>query len=237
MSVSTSRTAELAANLADVRARIERACAAADRPVSDVTLIAVTKTFPVTDVRALVELGVPEIGENRDAEAAPKAAELTAAGLRVRWHFIGQLQRNKCRSVVRYADLVHSVDRLSLVRALATAVDSHRHRPLDVLVQLSLDEDTGRGGVSPVELPELVAAIRGTPQLRLRGLMAVAPRQADPARAFRTLAERFDWLRGTLPGADILSAGMTGDFEQAIRSGATHVRVGSALLGGRVKLG
>ncbi len=237
MSVSTSRTAELAANLADVRARIERACAAADRPATDVTLVAVTKTFPVGDVRTLVELGASDIGENRDAEAAPKAAELAAAGLAVRWHFIGQLQRNKCRSVVRYADLVHSVDRLPLVRALATAVDNHRRRPLDVLVQLSLDGATGRGGVPSVELPELVAAIQETPQLRLRGLMAVAPRTADTAGAFRSLAEHFHWLRESVPGADILSAGMTGDFEQAIRSGATHVRVGSALLGGRVKLG
>lgn len=232
-----ARGDELAANLAAVRARIDAACAAAGRPPDDVALIAVTKTFPASDVALLAELGVREIGENRDAEAAPKAAELAAAGVDVHWHFIGQLQRNKARSVVQYADLVHSVDRVPLVRALAEAAHRYRRRPLDVLIQVGLSAEPGRGGVAPAELPELVDAVLGADALRLRGLMAVAPLGADPDPAFAALAEHAARLRDRVPEATIISAGMTGDLEQAIHHGATHVRVGSGLLGRRARVG
>jgi PLP dependent protein len=233
----TDRRTVLAANLAAVRGRIAAACAAAGRTADEVTLIAVTKTYPASDVALLADLGVPEVGENRDAEAAPKAAELAAAGVAVHWHFVGQLQRNKCRSVVRYAELVHSVDRPSLVTALADAVRRHRDRPLDVLIQLALSAEPGRGGVPPAQLPDLVASVRAAEGLRLRGLMAVAPLGADPDAAFARLAEQAAWLRSAEPAATLISAGMTGDLEQAIHHGATHVRVGTGLLGQRAPVG
>ncbi|BCJ30907.1 YggS family pyridoxal phosphate-dependent enzyme [Actinocatenispora sera] len=232
------RRTELVGNLASVRRRIADACLAAGRSPREVSLIAVTKTFPASDVRLLAELGQRVVAENRDGEAAAKAAELAAAGVDVRWHFVGQLQRNKARSVVRYADVVQSVDRPALVTALAAAVAAHRDRPLDVLIQVSLDDAPGRGGVSPAALPALVDAVLGAaPRLRLRGLMAVAPLGGDPDVAFGRLAERAAWLRERDPDASMLSAGMTGDLEAAIRHGATHVRVGSGLLGRRAKLG
>jgi pyridoxal phosphate enzyme (YggS family) len=232
------RRTELVANLASVRRRIADGCLAAGRSPREVSLIAVTKTFPASDVRLLAELGQRVVAENRDGEAAAKAAELAAAGVDVRWHFVGQLQRNKARSVVRYADMVQSVDRPALVTALAAAVTAHRDRPLDVLIQVSLDDAPGRGGVSPRHLPALVDEVVGAaPQLRLRGLMAVAPLGGDPDVAFGRLAEHAAWLRERKPDASMLSAGMTGDLEVAIRHGATHVRVGGGLLGRRAKLG
>jgi uncharacterized pyridoxal phosphate-containing UPF0001 family protein len=161
-----TRRAELAANLTDLRARIERACRDANRSASDITLIAVTKTFPATDVALLCELGIADVGENRDQEAAAKVAELTAiwgepAQHRLRWHFIGGLQTNKCRSVARYAHMVHSVDRLRLVAALSAAAQSRAH-PLRCLVQANLDTMPirGRAGAPPDDVPELAEAIR-----------------------------------------------------------------------------
>jgi pyridoxal phosphate enzyme (YggS family) len=235
------RRAELAANLARVRGRIAAACAAAGRSPDEVTLIAVTKTFPASDARLLAELGVTDLGENRDAEAAPKAAELAVGNPTanaVRWHFIGQLQRNKTRSVVRYASLVHSVDRPPLVAALADAVARHRpSEPLDVLLQISLDDAPGRGGVPAKDLVSLGEAVAGRAELRLRGVMAVAPLGADPGPAFGRLAELAAGLAERWPAATVVSAGMSADLEPAIRYGATHVRVGSALLGRRGRAG
>jgi hypothetical protein len=223
------RTAEIAANLAAVRARIAAGCAAAGRDPATVTLVAVTKTFPVQDVRRLLALGVADIGENRDQEARVKAAAVPAA----RWHFVGRLQRNKCRSVASYAVLVHSVDRPELVAALDAGARRTGRAPLDVLVQVSLDADPARGGALPADVPRLAAAIAGTAGLRLAGAMAVAPFDADPLPAFGRLAEVAAELRRDHPDATILSAGMTGDLEAALRCGATHVRIGTALLGGR----
>ncbi|MGA8116584.1 MAG: YggS family pyridoxal phosphate-dependent enzyme [Actinocatenispora sp.] len=235
-STRSGRRDELAANLAAVQARIAAACSSAGRSADEVTLIAVTKTFPASDVRILADLGQLDVGENRDAEAASKAADLAAAGIDVRWHFIGQLQRNKCRSVVGYADLVHSVDRTRLVTALARVVPGPEARQ-DVLIQVSLDDDEDRGGVPVGRLEELVSSVLEQEVLRLRGLMAVAPLGVDPDRAFGTLAERAAWLRSVVPDAGIVSAGMTADLEQAIAHGATHVRVGGGLLGRRATLG
>ncbi|MEU5913848.1 YggS family pyridoxal phosphate-dependent enzyme [Micromonospora sp. NPDC047527] len=235
------RRAELAAGLAQVRARIADACADAGRDRAEVTMIAVTKTYPADDVLALAGLGVTDMGENRDQEAAGKAAEVAAAGVSPRWHFIGQLQRNKARSVVRYADVVHSVDSARLARALASAA-ADRERPLDALVQVSIDGDPARGGALPgsddpgVGLEAVAEAVADAPALRLAGLMAVAPLGWQPERAFARLAEVAEAFRTVHPGATALSAGMSGDLEIAIRYGATHVRVGSALLGMRPTL-
>ena len=232
--MSDSRTEEIAARLAAVRGRIAAACTAAGRDPGGVTLVAVTKTYPAADVRRLADLGVLDIGENRDQEAAPKAAELT--GLPVRWHFVGQLQRNKARSVVRYADLVHSVDGEPLAEALARAAERYRDRPLDVLVQLSLDDDPERGGVPEPSLERVVEAILAGSSLRLRGVMAIAPLTWNPDTAFTRLAELAARVRAAAPDATVVSAGMSDDLEPAIAHGATHVRIGSALLGKRAHL-
>ncbi|MBQ0892455.1 YggS family pyridoxal phosphate-dependent enzyme [Micromonospora sp. U56] len=240
--VRPDRRAELAAGLARVRARIADACAAAGRGRAEVTMIAVTKTYPAGDVVALAGLGVADVGENRDQEAAPKAAEVAAAGVAVRWHFIGQLQRNKARSVVRYADVVHSVDSVRLARALDAAACAGRDRPLDALVQVSIDGDPARGGALPDSadpdrgLGPVAEALAGAGGLRLAGLMAVAPLGWEPERAFARLAEVAARFRDRHPEATALSAGMSGDLEPAIEYGATHVRVGSALLGMRPTL-
>jgi hypothetical protein len=254
-----SRAAELSRNLAATRNRIAAACAAAGRDPAEITLIAVTKTYPADDVLALARLGLTDFGENRDQEAAPKAAAVAAAGQPVTWHFIGQLQTNKAHSVARYADLVHSVDRVRLARALGAAARAAA-RELTCLVQVSLeagDLDAGdlgtgdadgraliaeetaghaaqaRGGVPPAMLGEVAAAIEAEEGLTLGGLMAVAPRFADPRGAFVPLRQLSDVVRSVNPSATIVSAGMTGDLEAAIECGATHLRIGTALLGDR----
>ena len=230
------REQELAANLADVRRRLADACAHARRDPAEVTLVAVTKTWPAQDVVRLARLGVTDVGENRDQEAAPKAEAVQETGTRVRWHFVGQLQRNKARSVAGYADLVHSVDSVRLAEALGRAALDRRDTPLDVLIQVSVDGDPDRGGVVPAELDALAAAVAGDAGLVLKGVMTVAPLEWEPARAFAVLAELAGRVRSDHPGATFISAGMSGDVEEAIDYGATHVRVGSALLGNRPSL-
>jgi pyridoxal phosphate enzyme (YggS family) len=247
-----ARRDELAENLRLVRERIEAACRKAGRAPDEVTLIAVTKTYPAEDVALLASLGVTEVGENRDQEAAPKAAAvetMVAPGEPgVRWHFIGQLQRNKCKSVVAYADVVHSVDSVRLAGTLAEAARRGRDRPLDVLVQVSIDGDPSRGGAvsaigqperhpdEEVDLDRVLASVAGADSLRLRGLMAVAPLGWEPERAFAALADISAACRASYPTATWLSAGMSHDVEQAIDYGSTHVRVGTALLGNRAPL-
>jgi pyridoxal phosphate enzyme (YggS family) len=235
----------LAENLRLVRERIAAACRKAGRGADEVTLIAVTKTYPAEDVALLAELGVTEVGENRDQEASAKAAEVAAAGARVRWHFIGQLQRNKCKSVVSYADVVHSVDSVRLAGTLAEAARRGRERPLDVLVQVSIDGDPSRGGAvsaigqpvdEEVNLERVLATVAGAESLRLRGLMAVAPLGWLPERAYAVLADIAAGCRAQFPAATWLSAGMSNDIEAAIDYGSTHVRVGTALLGNRASL-
>jgi len=322
--LTTDRRAQLAANLDEVRGRIARACSAAGRAPSAVTLVAVTKTYPASDVELLASLGVTDVGENKDQEAAAKAAAVPAA---LRWHFVGQLQRNKAKSVVRYADVVQSVDSLRLVAALSKAAVEHRKSPLEVLIQISLDGDPSRGGAiasgevgvavgsggvvaaggaavsdaaadSPApsaaresgsagpsaqgadaadrslsvstsslsvplspsasmsirsalnhassdisglpgtadserDLWRVAEAVAAADGLRLGGVMAVAPIGWDPDRAFELLARLAERLRAQHPGATTVSAGMSGDLEAAIRHGATHVRIGTSLLGMR----
>ncbi|WP_027346211.1 YggS family pyridoxal phosphate-dependent enzyme [Hamadaea tsunoensis] len=234
---AVDRYKEIAANLAAVRERIAAACVAAERSPDEITLVAITKTYPATDVLHLAALGILDVGENKDQDAAPKAAEVRTAGVDVRWHFVGQLQRNKARSVAAYAAMVHSVDRISLVTALEKAADG-RTEPLEVLIQVSLDADPGdRGGTPTDQVGQLAAAIAATRSLRLRGVMAVAPLDGPPGPAFARLSEVAATLRSDHPNATVISAGMSGDLEEAIFHGATHVRVGSALLGKRAQLG
>lgn len=223
------RRSEVAAGLAATRDRIARACAAAGR-VDDITLVVVTKTFPASDVAILADLGVQHVAENRAQEGMGKADALAERHLT--WHFIGQLQRNKAASVARWAGVIESVDRGALLASLsrgAAEVGGLR----DVLVQVSLDEPPDRGGVSPDGVTELAEQVVGTPHLRLAGLMAIAPFPGDPDVAFSRLSEIAGTFRSRFPDAQVLSAGMTGDLEQAIAWGATQVRVGGAILGNR----
>ncbi|MGW4721259.1 YggS family pyridoxal phosphate-dependent enzyme [Streptomyces sp. S1] len=238
----TDRTAELAENLARVEARITAACAAAGRAREEVTLIVVTKTYPASDVRILHGLGVRHVAENRDQDAAPKAA--ACADLDLTWHFVGQLQTNKVKSVTGYADVVQSVDRSKLVSALSAAAEKEG-RELGCLIQVALDAESGergdRGGVAPDGIEELAAAVDAAPGLRLGGLMTVAPLAGpyagEPRAAFDRLMDLSTALRATRPAANMVSAGMSGDLEEAVAAGATHVRVGTAVLGVRPKLG
>jgi pyridoxal phosphate enzyme (YggS family) len=230
--VDEGRQIELAERLDAVRARIAAACDAAGRASSEVTLIAVTKTYPVSDIGLLAGLGVTDIGENRDQEAAPKAAESAALGLPLTWHFVGQLQTNKAASVVSYADVVHSVDRVRLARALGSRARA-AGRSLTGLIQVSLDDDPERGGAFRPDVPMVADAIAAEEGLFLGGVMAVAPLGWEADRAFGKLRKIADAVRSAHPAAVMISAGMSADLEPAIEAGATHVRVGTALLGGR----
>ncbi|MFE6164246.1 YggS family pyridoxal phosphate-dependent enzyme [Streptomyces sp. NPDC056486] len=238
----TDRKSQLTANLAEVEERIAAACAAAGRKREEVTLIVVTKTYPASDVRILSELGVRHVAENRDQDAAPKAAE--CSDLPLAWHFVGQLQTNKVRSVVGYADVVQSVDRPKLVTALSTGA-VRGERELGCLIQVALDaEENGRGergGVGAGGIEELAALVDQAPGLRLDGLMTVAPLTGPYAgrqqAAFERLMEFSTLMRAAHPAANMVSAGMSADLEQAVAAGATHVRVGTAVLGVRPGLG
>ena len=230
----TDRRAEIAHNLETVRGRIADACARAGRDTADVTLTVVTKFFPASDVRLLADLGVRHVGENRHQEAEAKAAE--CADLDLIWHFIGGLQSNKAAAVAAYADVVESVDRVKLLRGLSKGA-RERGRTLDVLVQVDLDpessSDSGRAGAAPGEVEPLAEQVAATEGLRLRGVMAVAPLGADAVPAFAKLREIAAVVQRIDPGATWVSAGMSGDLEAAVESGATHVRIGSAVLGSR----
>jgi pyridoxal phosphate enzyme (YggS family) len=224
----------LARNLHIVEERVVTACAAAGRPSEDVTLVVVTKTYPASDVDLLVELGVTDVGENRHPEAERKLEEL--AGPRPRLHFIGGLQTNKANAVARYADVVQSVDRPRLVEALSRGAEL-AGRELGCLVQVDFgDSGLGRSGVAPFEVPRLAEAIAAAGGLRLDGVMTVAPLDEDPRTSFDALANISEDLRRRHPAATVISAGMSDDFEPAIQSGATHLRVGRLILGERVPL-
>ena len=234
-----ARRAELEHNLATVRGRIADACARATRSSDEVTLTVVTKFFPASDVRLLAGLGVTHVGENRHQEAEAKHAACVDLGLV--WHFIGGLQSNKAAAVAGYADVVESVDRPKLLPGLARGAHG-AGRPVDVLVQVNLDPDGrpgepgssgGRAGVAPSDVEALATRVAQTEGLRLRGVMAVAPLGEDPVPAFAKLADVASAVRRIEPGATWISAGMSGDLDAAVESGATHVRIGSAVLGAR----
>ena len=232
----SDRLAGIKDNLETLQSRINNACQEAKRNSTEITLIAVTKTYPADDVDLLKQLGIDDVGENKDQEAALKRTQVQAD---FNWHFIGQLQSNKAKSVVSYAHLIHSVDRSSLAKEIqksAQGVDKKQA----VLIQLDLDQsgpDPTRGGLWPTELMALAQQITDSSHLELKGLMSVAPLAENPAVAFARLAEiRAEFLK-TYPQASILSAGMSDDLEAAILHGATHLRIGSALLGERPKIG
>ena len=232
-----SRTAELAESLDRLLGRVAAACRSAGRPLESVQLLPVTKFFPASDVDILYSLGRREFGESREQEAAAKIAAVTTPEP-VRWHMIGRLQRNKARAVAGWAHVVHSVDSARLVRALDSATTDAlaagtRAESLHVLLQVSLDGDPERGGVSAADLSALAELVSGTESLALDGLMAIPPLGADPARAYENLADLHSRLLRTHPGATALSAGMSGDLEIAVKYGSTCVRVGTALLGTR----
>ncbi|KJE24829.1 putative enzyme with a TIM-barrel fold [Frankia torreyi] len=271
--VDPVRRAELARRLAVIEERIAAAARAAGRDPAGLTLIAVSKTYPAEDVVMLRTLGARQFAENREQEAGPKVTMVTRqleqsrgdptvgggggpggagvasggtpGGSDLTWHFVGQLQRNKARSVLRWADWVQSVDRSGLVGVLSRlAVE--RGRPLSICLQVSLDlrsdfgrrvgsvvADSGRGGADPAELPALADLVDGAPGLTLRGVMAVAPR-GEPARpAFERLRAVAERLVVDHPQATVISAGMSGDLEAAVAEGATHLRIGTALFGER----
>ena len=228
--MSMNRIDELRANHADVHKRIENACVAAGREAKDITLIAVTKTWPASDIALLAQLGITDIGENKDQEAKEKFSQL--AGLGLTWHAIGQVQTNKAKSVAAWADVVHAVDRSALVEALAKTT---RELPLELLIQVNLDPNPtpGRGGALPGEVLELAEQISASGNFLLGGVMAVAPLGQDPAPAFAKLQEISKSLCAKYPTATKISAGMSDDLEIAVKYGATHLRIGSSILGHR----
>jgi pyridoxal phosphate enzyme (YggS family) len=219
----------LADRLAEVDGRIADAARAAGRDPGELTRIVVTKFHPASLVRELHALGVRDVGENRHQEAAAKAAELT--DLALSWHFVGQLQSNKAKAVRRYAASVHSVDRPSLVDALAG------EPPIDVFLELNLTDDPARGGVAPDAAEALAERVGSATGLVLRGVMAVAPLDAEPRAAFARVRAVSDRIRSIVPGATAISAGMSEDFADAIAEGATHLRIGTAITGKRSTTG
>jgi pyridoxal phosphate enzyme (YggS family) len=237
---AAARRGELSGNLQHVHERIRSACDAAGRLPKDVVLIVVTKFFPVSDVVALCQLGVTDIGENRDQEASAKVAALPSeVRERLHVHFIGQLQSNKAASLASYVDTVHSIDRAKLVRALDRAAIA-AGRDIGALVQVSLSEGSsvpGRGGIPPEGVAELANSVAAAQHLTLRGVMAVAPLGGDPGKAFAQLAAVAQRVRVDHPEATWISAGMSADLEAAVANGATHLRVGTAILGSRPPFG
>ena len=233
---AAARREELSQSLGRVRERIDLACRAAGRSRDDVVLIVVTKFFPATDVETLCDLGVTDIGENRDQEASAKIAALPPeVRQRLQVHFVGQLQSNKAVSLAAYVDTVHSVDRDKLVRALSRAA-TLAGRDIGALVQVSLGGSCAaqeRGGIQPEDVAGLANSVAAAEHVTLRGVMAVAPLGADPGEAFARLARVAQRVREAHPGATWISAGMSADLEAAIANGATHLRVGSAILGSR----
>ncbi|WP_448238317.1 YggS family pyridoxal phosphate-dependent enzyme [Microbacterium paulum] len=238
MTSSTDSGPTLAERLADVDARIADAARSAGRDPGALTRIVVTKFHPAQLVTDLAALGVRDVGENRQQELTAKRAELAAGAGGghvldgVRWHFIGQVQTKKARAVRAASDAVHSVDRDRLADALHAADPDGA--PLDVCVQINLTDDPGRGGVDPADAARLAEHIAVVcPSLRLRGVMAVAPLGGAPAQAFARLAESAAAVRAVVPDATWISAGMSGDFAEAIAAGATHLRIGTAITGAR----
>ena len=220
----TSRYEEIASNLATVQSQIEAAAKIAQRMSNEITLIAVTKTFPVSDVHILASLNIHHYGENRDGDAAPKASSVPGT-----WHFQGQIQSNKLKSIASWANVIHSLDELGHIQAL----DKVSAQRIGVFIQVSLDGAQGRGGAQPSDLSELADAVMGSAHLDLMGLMAVAPLDVKSDDAFEKLANIYSDFKASYPVANYLSAGMSNDFESAIIHGATHIRVGSSILGSR----
>ena len=218
-----ARKEELAGNLQDVKDRIASAAQSVNRDPAGIKLIVVTKTFPISDIEILRELGETNFGENRDQEAAPKAEAITAT-----WHFQGQIQSNKIKSICEWADVIHSISSAKEILKFAQSPRKHQ-----VFLQVSLDGEVARGGARPADLAQLADLVNESNNLELLGLMAVAPLGVDPENAFSDLAQINQGFASQVPNSKYLSAGMSGDFEAAIKFGATHIRVGSSILGSR----
>ena len=219
----STRKAEIARNLQEVKERINLAAQSINRDPADIELIVVTKTFPISDIEILRDLGELNFGENRDQEAGPKAQTIPAT-----WHFQGQIQSNKIKSICEWADVIHSISSEKEILKFAQSARKHQ-----VFLQVSLDGQVGRGGASPADLAQLADLVNESNNLDLMGLMAVAPLGVEPMKAFADLAQINQGFAGQFPNSKFLSAGMSGDFEAAIKNGATHIRVGSSILGSR----
>ncbi|MGO2062397.1 YggS family pyridoxal phosphate-dependent enzyme [Leucobacter sp. UCMA 4100] len=215
-----------AERIAEIEQRIERACRESDRSRDEVTLIVVSKFHPQETVRALASIGVKDFGENRHQEARAKARE--TEDLDIRWHFVGQLQSNKARQAAQYASSIHSLDREAVIDALATI-----EQPIDGFLQVNMTADEGRGGIEPADLERMTEHVLGVEAITLRGVMAVAPLGEEAGRAFERLRGYSERVQALAPEATSISAGMTHDFEEALRWGATHLRIGSAITGNR----
>lgn len=220
------RYGEISFALGEVKARIQAAIEASHRQASEVTLIAVTKNYPASDVKILHDLGVRNFAENRDHEGREKSAQVDGT-----WHFQGQIQSNKISSIAKWAKMVHSLDESRHLVLLAKAVPVSTR--LSVFIQVCLDPAPGRGGVLPPLIAPLAEMVQQSPSLKLEGLMAVAPLGENPESSFSRLAQIHSNFRQQFPDSPSLSAGMSGDFEVAISHGATHLRVGSSILGSR----
>ncbi len=226
--MSIDRKAEIAANLLEINERIAIASAKAGRNPADIKLIVVTKTFPITDLQNLYDLGVREFGENRDQEASEKVRQLPAD---INWHFQGQIQSNKLKSITGWATYIHSVDQIKYAKLISEFAGDQRK---SIFIQVSLDQiPESRGGVDPSKLQELASQISQLPNINLMGLMAVAPLGEGADSAFARLATYHQKFVEIFPDAKFLSAGMSGDYESAILHGATHLRLGSSILGNR----
>lgn len=225
-----TRSEEIAANLASVQNRINVASREVHRSEKDITLIAVTKTYPSSDVQILHDLGIRNFAENRDSEGKQKSEQVPGI-----WHFQGQIQSNKIASIASWANVVQSLDDSRHLRLLSKAVPEPK--VISIFIQVSLDPQPGRGGASPDGLSPLAELVLQQPSLKLEGLMAVAPLGENPESAYARLAQIHSDFSQQFPFAKALSAGMSGDFEVAIKHGATHVRVGSSILGSRSHVG
>jgi hypothetical protein len=219
----SDRKAEISRNLQEVKERINGAAKSVNRDPNEIQLIVVTKTFPISDIEILRDLGESNFGENRDQEAGPKAQTIPAI-----WHFQGQIQSNKIKSICEWADVIHSISSEKEILKFAQSARKHQ-----VFLQVSLDGQVGRGGASPADLAQLADLVNESNNLDLMGLMAVAPLGVEPDKAFTDLAQINQGFAGQFPNSKFLSAGMSGDFEAAIKNGATHIRVGSSILGSR----
>jgi PLP dependent protein len=219
----SDRKTEIARNLQEVKERINSAAKSANRDPNEIQLIVVTKTFPISDVEILRDLGESNFGENRDQEAEPKAQTISAT-----WHVQGQIQSNKIKSICEWADVIHSISGEKEILKFAQSPRKHQ-----VFLQVSLDGQVGRGGASPDDLAQLADLVNESNNLELLGLMAVAPLGVEPDKAFADLAQINQGFAAQYPNSKFLSAGMSGDFEAAIKYGATHIRVGSSILGSR----
>ena len=229
---NSSRQNEILENLSVVQDRIIQATTTVKRSPEEITLVAVSKTYPVSDNLILQQLGISDYAENRESEGAVKSAEFSLGNSApARWHYQGKIQSNKIKSLANWADVIHSLDEIRYVPLLAKAVP--KGKTMEIFVQVSLDLQAGRGGAPPSDLAFLANSVRSMSNLRLRGIMAVAPVDEDPDLAFSRLAAIHADFKAEFPDSPFLSAGMSGDFESAIIHGATHVRIGSSILGSR----